>query len=317
MEADPLAHSVVIASHLWSALEVMASDMAIEPSVLVNQGVFAWLRINGYVAPGTMGQLAKSPAPSPAVAGPTVAPPRDQLRSIQSPAPTAPLPPPVRPLAHSKAQAQSKAQAKLEAQAKGANAGAGALAAVVARLEEIESDVARYVQPWPAWACRADEKAEGPREVGDRKGAPEASASSIEDRQLLPPVELDREPAPFLAPMLSLLEPVEEEAGSSRSNPMVAYVQRDGEAETRVLGDRFVIGRGPKCDLVIDSPRVSREHAAILRQGVRYLLEDLGSSNGTWFNEERVSRRALESGDMVRLGSELVSFFLRAEGKRS
>lgn len=292
MEADPSARSVVIASHLWRALEVMASDMAVEPSVLVNQGVFAWLRINGYAVPGTMGQLAKSLASPPATARPTVAPPKGPLRSAPSPTPTAPSPPLVTP------QAQ--------------DASAAALAAVVVRLEEIERDVARYAQPRAAWAYPSDEKAEGPQEAGGTEGGTEAS--STEDRQLLLPAEPDREPAPFTAPVQGVLEPVEEEAGGSRSTPMVAYVQRDGEAERRVLGDRFVIGRGPKCDLIIDSPRVSREHAAILRQGVRYLLEDLGSSNGTWFNEERVSRRALESGDMVRLGSELVSFFLRAEG---
>jgi hypothetical protein len=40
-------HSVIIAPHLWRALEVMARDMAVEPSALVNQAVFAWLRING------------------------------------------------------------------------------------------------------------------------------------------------------------------------------------------------------------------------------------------------------------------------------
>jgi pSer/pThr/pTyr-binding forkhead associated (FHA) protein len=65
--------------------------------------------------------------------------------------------------------------------------------------------------------------------------------------------------------------------------------------------------------LVIDSPRVSREHVAISRQGAVFVLDDLGSSNGTWFNAERVSRKELENGDTILLGNEAVTFSIRQE----
>ena len=52
---------------------------------------------------------------------------------------------------------------------------------------------------------------------------------------------------------------------------------------------------------------------AITRKGVVYYLEDLKSSNGTWFGEDRVTRRELESGDVINLGNEPVTFFIRAE----
>jgi hypothetical protein len=64
-----------------------------------------------------------------------------------------------------------------------------------------------------------------------------------------------------------------------------------------VTGARFLIGRGRHCDLVIDSPKVSREHAVIRREADGWWIEDLGSSNGTWFQRNRVERRRIANGD--------------------
>ncbi|WP_242372730.1 FHA domain-containing protein, partial [Anaeromyxobacter sp. SG26] len=72
---------------------------------------------------------------------------------------------------------------------------------------------------------------------------------------------------------------------------------RDDGTEVPVAKDRFVIGRGRHCDLVVDSAKVSREHVAIVREGPGWLIEDLGSSNGTWFRRERIARRRIEDGD--------------------
>jgi len=65
----------------------------------------------------------------------------------------------------------------------------------------------------------------------------------------------------------------------------------------RVERDRFVIGRGRHCDLVIDSAKVSREHAVIRREVDGWWIEDLGSSNGTWLDQARVDRRRIADGD--------------------
>jgi hypothetical protein len=64
-----------------------------------------------------------------------------------------------------------------------------------------------------------------------------------------------------------------------------------------VAGARFLIGRGRHCDLVIDSAKVSREHAVIRREPDGWWIEDLGSSNGTWFQRNRVERRRIAHGD--------------------
>jgi len=74
----------------------------------------------------------------------------------------------------------------------------------------------------------------------------------------------------------------------------------------RVERDRFVIGRGRHCDLVIDSAKVSREHAVIRREVDGWWIEDLGSSNGTWYRQARVDRRRIADGDVYAICAERI-----------
>jgi FHA domain len=85
----------------------------------------------------------------------------------------------------------------------------------------------------------------------------------------------------------------------------------DGRELDRVAKDRFLIGRGKHCDLVIHSGKVSREHAAILREGRAWFIEDLGSSNGTWFDAHRITRRQIHDGDEYFISSEKLSCTFR------
>jgi ABC-type multidrug transport system ATPase subunit len=65
----------------------------------------------------------------------------------------------------------------------------------------------------------------------------------------------------------------------------------------------IVIGRDPGVDILVESPGVSRRHAQITIQADQCTLEDLGSSNGTFLNGERISQpRRLRNGDVIRLG---------------
>jgi hypothetical protein len=86
--------------------------------------------------------------------------------------------------------------------------------------------------------------------------------------------------------------------------PGVLWLRRDDGSVVEVDRDRFVVGRGGHCDLIIDSAKISREHAALVRDAEGWWVEDLGSSNGTWVQGERVKRRRLVHGD---------EFFLCAE----
>jgi hypothetical protein len=88
-------------------------------------------------------------------------------------------------------------------------------------------------------------------------------------------------------------------------------VVREGAPPLEVAKERCVIGRGAHCDLVIDSAKISREHAAIVRERDGWWIEDLGSSNGTWFGGERISRRPIADGDEYFLCAERIRCELR------
>jgi ABC transport system ATP-binding/permease protein len=68
----------------------------------------------------------------------------------------------------------------------------------------------------------------------------------------------------------------------------------------------LVIGRTPPADLVISNPEISRRHARILLQQGSCVLEDLGSSNGTFVNGQRLSApQPLADGDEILLGTQV------------
>lgn len=69
-------------------------------------------------------------------------------------------------------------------------------------------------------------------------------------------------------------------------------------------GEKYVLGRHPDCDIVIEVGAVSRNHCQVVRDGSNYAIEDLGSRNGTFVNDEAPKvegRRALRIGDVVRV----------------
>ncbi len=94
------------------------------------------------------------------------------------------------------------------------------------------------------------------------------------------------------------------------AGPELFLVGESGALD-KVAKERFVIGRGKHCDLVINSGKVSREHAAILREGSDHFIEDLGSSNGTWFDKQRIHRRKIENGDEYFICNEKVKCVIR------
>jgi hypothetical protein len=69
-----------------------------------------------------------------------------------------------------------------------------------------------------------------------------------------------------------------------------------------------VIGRSSGCDIVVDDPNVSRRHAEIRRLGEGYSLVDLGSTNGTEVNGQRVGETSLMNGDVIGVGTTRLTF---------
>jgi len=71
--------------------------------------------------------------------------------------------------------------------------------------------------------------------------------------------------------------------------------------------DSYTIGREAGTEIVIEDPQVSRRHAQLTRQGDSYLIEDIGSTNGTYVNGKRVTApMLLSNGDMIGLADTIV-----------
>jgi hypothetical protein len=84
-----------------------------------------------------------------------------------------------------------------------------------------------------------------------------------------------------------------------------------GEGRRSVLsGDQVLLGRSRECEVVISDPNVSRRHAELRRDGRRWVIADLGSTNGVKVNGRRVDRAQLEPGDRITLGLTELTFEL-------
>lgn len=71
----------------------------------------------------------------------------------------------------------------------------------------------------------------------------------------------------------------------------------------KVNSGPLTLGRDPRNDVVINHPQVSRRHARITRQQDSMVIEDLGSTNGTFVSGNRLTGQyALVSGDVISLG---------------
>ncbi|MEW6227150.1 MAG: DUF3662 and FHA domain-containing protein [Bacillota bacterium] len=96
-----------------------------------------------------------------------------------------------------------------------------------------------------------------------------------------------------------------EEPGRSRLSGgpwLVLPGEGNSERVCALEGERVVIGRAASCDIVVCDPGVSRRHAEITRNGGRFCITDLQSTNGTFVNGRRVSRQLLADGDLISLG---------------
>jgi hypothetical protein len=82
------------------------------------------------------------------------------------------------------------------------------------------------------------------------------------------------------------------------------FVLRHGPREIALPLGRFVIGRAETCELPLDDPLVSRQHAVLVVALDGVTAEDLGSRNGIRVNGERVEKsRKLAAGDVLVVGS--------------
>jgi pSer/pThr/pTyr-binding forkhead associated (FHA) protein len=77
-----------------------------------------------------------------------------------------------------------------------------------------------------------------------------------------------------------------------------------GKARTVKIGPSMTIGRAPECELLIDDTYASSQHARIFGKNGTWYVEDLGSTNGTFVNDQKLAAPAMvQPGDKIRVGT--------------
>ena len=237
----------MVADHLWEALAAMAADMGTDREALVNQALYTFARLNGFVLPA-------------------------EVRGSEA-----------RPLDSRRPEARSGTPSSLHAVET-------PLVAKPVSAEVVEE--VRAITPAP--------KAERPARAAR---APIPDLGDLDPDIPPKPAAAAATPAPVPAHTPPPAEAPQKEK--------VLVLMSEGRELERVTKDRFLIGRGKHCDLIINSGKASREHAAIVRENGNYFIEDLGSSNGTWFEKRRIGRRQIHEGDDYFICAEKLSCTFR------
>ena len=90
-------------------------------------------------------------------------------------------------------------------------------------------------------------------------------------------------------------------------------VMRDGPAPGKIFSlskEELFLGRDISNDIVVNDAEVSRKHARLLLQAGQYVVEDLGSTNGTFINDERISGpHILSAGEVIQFGENVIMVY--------
>jgi pSer/pThr/pTyr-binding forkhead associated (FHA) protein len=118
--------------------------------------------------------------------------------------------------------------------------------------------------------------------------APEVEAGATMIYKPRTPLEAEAEPAP------------------SPEREVVSLVVNGTSHE--VVKRRVTIGRGRDCDIRLNDPNASRQHAELRQDGAAFWLVDLDSTNGLEVNGTRTKRAKLEPGDTITIGATRLEF---------
>lgn len=98
--------------------------------------------------------------------------------------------------------------------------------------------------------------------------------------------------------------------GSENGCLIVIYGHEIGR-RVRVSTEPLIIGRSPKSDIQVDQESVSRDHCRIRFEHGEFLVRDLGSTNGTYVNDDLVQEeRRLRHGDQLKVGRTILKFIV-------
>ena len=267
--------TLLVADHLWDAIASMAAEMGSDRDALINQALYTFARLNGYLVPADLKRMGSVPPP------PAAAPPERRGTGASS------RPPPTALVSAEEARSMRPP------------ANAERVAELAQQLGSSNTPQPRSTPP-PVPAKGG--ATEGNIEVDDSLLGDEGRKATSMDLPNLAELGLSpRKTSSALLPNRTLPESPSEPPGlpdgAAAAGGHTLVLLADGRELERVVKDRFLIGRGKHCDLIINSGKVSREHAAITREGAEYFIEDLGSSNGTWHDKRRITRRQIQEGD--------------------
>ena len=119
---------------------------------------------------------------------------------------------------------------------------------------------------------------------------------------------VDASPQSALNALLSSLADADKSAIEAVLNgapdKAMVVVHRGANKGSRYLisEERTSIGRSPESEIFLDDVTVSRSHAVIERNGSTFALNDLGSLNGTYINNQSLKTSSLTSGDEIQIG---------------
>lgn len=106
-----------------------------------------------------------------------------------------------------------------------------------------------------------------------------------------PPVPAEASPTELITPAASL----------------ATVTVRGVDHDVVLRGNRLTVGRLSACDICLSDANSSREHAAFEREDGGWVIRDLGSTNGTSVNGQKITRQKLQDGDLIVIGvTELV-----------
>ena len=91
----------------------------------------------------------------------------------------------------------------------------------------------------------------------------------------------------------------------------IAYLDLPDGQVVALTNEPATIGRVPESTVILTDPNASRQHAELHLDGDSYELVDLGSTNGSKVNGERVQRQLLRDGDVLTFGTITLRFRLR------
>ena len=108
-------------------------------------------------------------------------------------------------------------------------------------------------------------------------------------------------------------------AGAGLNDPSPVYVLRGVTGQvfgrTFAIEQPLTIGRAPVCDVTIPEPTLSRCHVRLSPTAEGMLVQDLGSTNGTYINGQRISQWIARAGDELRL--DCIRFLIERPSPRS